>query len=191
MPVIATPTLFKGCAMQKKLIPWYALLFSIILICSALFVTYELYRHGFEQGLFLVALSWSAYLLCVPAAHGRLLFGSIGRGVLGASIFPEPYLWSLAVTLNVVTMIFAPEMYVMTAPAFILYRIVTTPAYWPILVLGAAGTWYRSTIGTAAYLARRDTHTLIRHLITLVGLLVFFYLMHQECIVLLNALATG
>ena len=177
--------------MQKKLIPWYVLLFTLILVSNASFVTYELYRHGFEQGLFLVALSWSAYLLCVPAAHGRLLFGSIGRGVFGASIFPEPYLWSLAVALNIVTMIFAPEMYVMTAPTFILYRILTTPAYWLILLLGAVGTWYRSTIGSAAYLARRETHTLIRHMITLAGLLILFYLLHQECIVLLNAVATG
>ena len=177
--------------MDKRLIPGYLLILTLVFLLFSAYTIYQLMQHGLELGLFLTLLSWSVYVLCVPAAHGRLLIGSGCKLLTGRSFFPEPYLWLFAALLNIVTILFAPEVYTQTLMTYIFYRSVFIPGYWIIFVLAAAGTWYRSTIGTAAYVARTGTHTTIRHLLTLIGLLVLFYLTHQDFIVLLNATVSG
>ncbi len=177
--------------MNKRLIPWYLLISFLFLFASVVYTAYECMRHGVEVGCFVVLLSWSVYVLSVPSAHGRLLIGSFFNLLTGRSIFPEPYLWGVAVAVNIVTLLFAPQMYAHTLMTYIFYRALFLPSYWVIFVLAAIGTWYRSTIGTDAYLAYKSTHTVIRHLITLVGLLVLFYLTHQDFIVLLSATVSG
>lgn len=177
--------------MHKRLIPWYLILFPIISVGSILYACYEIYRHGIEQGLLLILLSLSAYILCIPAAHGRILFGIIAKKFKGASFFPEPYLWGVAVAVNVFSLLFMPQIYPRTMITFILYRVFIFPSYWIILLLGAAGVWYRSLLCTVDYQEKRKMHTLIRHLITLFGVLLIFYLLHQDFIVLLNVTTTG
>ena len=156
--------------MNKRLIPGYLLVFSLILLLFSAYTVYQLMRHGLEMGLFITLLSWTVYVLCVPAAHGRLLVGGGFRMLTGKSFFPEPYLWCLAVAVNIMTIIFAPQVYTHTLMTYIFYRSVFIPSYWIIFVFAGIGTWYRSTIGTVSYLANTGTHTAVRHLLTLVGL---------------------
>lgn len=177
--------------MNKRLIPWYILIFSLVFFLSGAYVVYQCMRHGVELGLLLVLLSWSVYVLCVPAAHGRLLVGGGFKLLTGKSFFPEPYVWCFAVAINIVSIFFAPHVYTQTLMTYIFYRAVFMPSCWIIFVLAAIGTWYRSTIGTVAYLAHKTTHTVVRHLLTLLGLLVLFFLTHQDFIVLLNATVSG
>jgi hypothetical protein len=177
--------------MHKRLIPWYLILFPIIFCGATIYTLYEVFRHGLAQGLLLLVLSWSAYVLCVPAAHGRLLFGFLIKKIQGKSFFPEPYLWSLAALINATVFVFMPDLYAQTMLTFMLYCILTTPAYWLILAFGALGAWYRVGVGTIGYADRRKFHTLVRHGITLVGLLLFLYLLHQEFIILLSATTSG
>jgi hypothetical protein len=177
--------------MHKRLIPWYLILFTIIFAGSALYAFYEISRHGFEQGLYLVALSWTAYVLLIPAAHGRLIVGFLAKKIRGVSFFSEPYLWTLAAGINAVMLASMPEVYVHTMLTFMLYRVFTTPAYWVILVAGAVGAWYRLVLGGVAYAEKRKAHTLIRHVITLFGVLMVGYLLHQEFIILLSATTSG
>ncbi len=177
--------------MNKRLIPGYLLVFPLVLLLFSAYTGYQLMRHGFEMGLFIALLSWTVYVLCVPAAHGRLLVGSGFKMLTGKSFFPEPYLWCLAVAVNIMTICFAPQVYTHTLMTYIFYRSVFIPSYWIIFVLAAMGTWYRSVIGPVAYMANMGMHTAIRHLLTIVGLLVLFYLTHQDFIVLLSATVSG
>ncbi len=177
--------------MNKRLIPGYLLFFSLVLLFFSAYAFYQIIRHGLELGLFISFLSWTVYILCVPAAHGRLLVGSAFKMLTRQSFFPEPYVWALAVAVNIMTIIFAPQIYTHTLMTYIFYRSVFIPHYWIIFLLGAIGTWYRSIIGSDAYAASLGMHTAVRHLLTLLGLLVLFYLTHQDFIVLLNATLSG
>jgi len=56
---------------------------------------------GLVQGMHLVFLAWSLYVLCVPAAHGRMLIGAPIKIFLKKTFFPEPYLWVACVILNI------------------------------------------------------------------------------------------
>lgn len=177
--------------MNKHLIPWYILTSSLVLLFSSAYTVYQCMQHGIEFGLFLTLISWSVYVLCVPAAHGRLIIGGLFKLLSGKSFFPEPYLWGFAIVLNSVSVVFAPQVYAKTLMTYIFYRAIFIPSYWPIFVLTAIGVWYRFSIGTPTYLAHKSTHTAFRHLLTIIGLLVLFYLTHQDFIVLLNATVSG
>jgi hypothetical protein len=177
--------------MNKRLIPWYIFLFSSFFLFVGIYVAYECFRHGVGLGLFMVLLSWSVYTLSVPAAHGRLLIGGLFNLIGGKRVFPEPYLWAIAIVVNLATLLFAPQLYAHTLMTYIFYRALFVPTYWLIFALAALGVWYRSILGYDAYLAGRSTHTMVRHLLTLVGLLVIFYLTHQDFIVLLNVTVSG
>ena len=177
--------------MDKRLFPWYVLVFTCISLLSTAFIGYEILRHGVQNGLYVVLLTWSMYILCVPAAHGRLVFGALMRWATRKSWFLEPYVWGVAVACNLITMIFAPALYRLAIPTFVLYRVLTTPTQWLILIVAATGTWYRTFVGYERYMARRTHHTLVRHLITAIGFALFLYMTHQDFVILLNTTATG
>lgn len=177
--------------MDKRILPFYLLAFLVTIATWSGYLLYEVLRHGIEQGIYLTVLTWTMYVLCIPAAHGRLAGGWLVGRVLGRPFFPEPYLWGIAVAINFAATLLTPDLYQKTVPTFMLQRIFMTPVWWVILLLGTMGCWYRSMVGPEAYLARRTFHTLVRHLLTLVGMVVFFYLTHADFIILLNALADG
>jgi hypothetical protein len=129
--------------------------------------------------------------LCVPAAHGRLLAGAPARVFFNHPIFPEPFFWCSAVFLNALTILIDPNIYLKSIPTNLLLRIFTTPSYWPIFVIGTIGTWYRVFAGEEHYRAHESIHTLIRHIILIIGLGFFFYLIYADMFILLNVYATG
>ena len=165
------------------------------LLCLTTFFTiysiYEISRYGFWQGMHLVLLAWSFYVLCVPAAHGRLLIGAPIKLLFKRTFFPEPYLWVMAAVLNILTIIFSPLLYTQTLPTYLLYRILTVRAYWIILVIAMIGTWYRVICGTTRYAEREKMHTIIRHLILLIGLFILFYLTNYDVIVMINVMTSA
>ena len=156
-----------------------------------LFCVYQIYQHGALDGLYLAALAWSMYVICVPAAHGRVLFGMPAFFMLKKKVFPEVYVWTGAVALNIVTVLFDPKLYQVTIPTHLLYRILTIQKYWPILIIALVGTWYRLMCGHKRYYANERYHTIIRYLILLLGLFVFYWLVKNDFIVMVNAAATG
>lgn len=177
--------------MNKKFLSTYLPFLISLTIFFIGFSCYQIFNHGFLQGMHLVFLAWSLYILCIPAAHGRILIGGPSRIIFRKKILPEPYLWTLAAAINIVSLIFTPDVYHHTLPTYLLYRILTIPKYWIILVIGVIGTWYRVICGTERYKKYDATHTIIRHLILLFGLLVLFYMTNYDVIVMINVMASG
>ncbi len=177
--------------MKKRALTLYALLLIPVILGIATFCAYQLFYHGPIIGTCSILLTWSMYILCVPAAHGRILLGAPAKLIFKQPIFPEIFLWSMAAILNIVVLMLAPWIYEATVPTYLLYRIFMVPSYRWILLLAGLGTWYRVIIGTKRYNQNKGTHTLIRHLILIVGLFLFFYLTHHELIIMINATATG
>ena len=177
--------------MKKRfLLPYFIVLIPTAVLVLTFFV-YEIYHHGLADGLFLIFLSWSGYILCVPAAHGRFFISTPLRFVLRRTVFAEPYLWFGAIATNIAVLLLIPDVYKEIIPTYLLFHVLTNPSYWPILALGAVGAWYRSAVGHEAYHKCELWHTTMRHLLLIVGLAVLVYFLHIEFILLLNARADG
>jgi hypothetical protein len=176
---------------KKRFIPQYLLTIIPIGCINICFTAYEVYRHGLIDGLTIVFLSWSAYILCIPAAHGRFLLGAPSRIFFGHPLFPEPYFWCGAVFFNALVIMLKPEIYADALPPTILHRVFITPSYWPIFIIAAIGTWYRVLVGEHNYRAHEALHTLVRHLILLAGVGLVLYTIRYDLVIAINVLANG
>lgn len=180
--------------MLKKLSPYFSrshllpkfivslLLFT--LLCTTL--TYQTSQLGFALGSYITLLIWSLYILCIPVAHGRFFIGSLIRYFTGKRSFPELFVWAAAASINIFTVIFMPRVYQASMLTFFLYRILITPRYWTILLTTLLAAWYRRMAHTNFTSFSDNIHSLIRHLIFIGGSFLFFYLTHQEFIIILN-----
>jgi hypothetical protein len=177
--------------MKKKLAVIYLSTIIAAALFIVLFLAYEINRHGFIKGLYLSGLVWSAYVLCVPAAHGRIYAKSITHFIFGDEVQPEVLIWTVAVAFNIITLSLFPGLYAETIFSHVLYRIFFNQSYWIILLVATVGTWYRTTIGSNYAFASSATHTIIRHLWTMVGVFLLCYLTLYDVIIMLNTTVTG
>jgi len=177
--------------MKKRFLPTYLIFLIPTLVFTTIFVAYHLHHHGIYHGLYIVLLSWSGAILCVPAAHGRLLVGMPAKILLKKTITPEIFFWLAALLTNVYTLLISPGFYMESAPTTLLYRIMTQPALWPVLIIGFFGTWYRVLVGKEKYYAHESLHTVIRHLISWVGICLLLYVIRYDLVILINSVVTG
>ena len=147
---------------------------------------YQSWFHSIEVGIHLAILSWSLFVLCIPVAHGRFVFGVPIYLVTGIKVRPEIFLWTLAMSINVMSLIFMPFVYEDMMLTHFLYRLLVNPFYYPIFAFSFLAALYRSVIEPNIALSR-FLHSIIRHVIVLTGLLLLFYLAHQEFIIVFNA----
>lgn len=162
-------------------------LVSMVMLGGWLFITgYQILFRGFEAGLHIGLLTWSMYILCVPVAHGRFVFGVPTYVLTKKKIYPELFLWVLAVSINILTLAFMPDIYQTAIFTHFLYLLLTNPHYYAIFVFSFFAMLYRPYIKPAIPISRWS-HAIIRHVILLVGLLLFFYMAHQEFIIVFNA----
>lgn len=161
------------------------LFYTGILVSICIYLSLE---YGLGLGLYLTALIWSFYILCFPGAHGQLIFGFPLHFITHKPMYTEPFVWSAALLLNIITCTYLPKFYTLTFPTCLLYRVVTTPnPYWLILIFSGIGTLYYFIIGEQPLRPHSTSHRIIRHLILIFAFLTFMYLTHKEIIILLNA----
>lgn len=177
--------------MNKRLLFIYFISTVIFSFAAAAFIILQVVRHGLGLGCVISFLTWTAYILAVPAAHGRIIFGAPVLFFTAKKIKPERFLWSFSLMLHAIMFLLAPNIYLVTGPLFIFYRIIVTPSYWIILFLGALGAWYRAMMGQDLDAQELRRHTIIRHLLLIVGSFLILFLLHKELIVYLNATSTG
>ncbi len=163
------------------------------LLCWAFLVSGFIYlytKHGSAEGPLLFCLLWSLYIICIPGAHGQMLFGFPIRRLTGYDTHPELFLWPAALICNLIAYIWHQEIYTKSFLTMILYRIITVPnPYWTIIIASAIGTFYYFIVGERYFACSKMKHRILRHLITIAGILYFFYAAHREFIILLNATA--
>ena len=177
--------------MNKRLLFLYFVSTVLFSFAACTFVILQVVRHGIGLGCIISFLTWTAYILAVPAAHGRIVFAAPVLFFTGKKIKPERFLWSFSLMLHSIVFLLAPNIYLVTGPLFIFYRIIVTPSYWGILFLGALGAWYRAMLAEDLDAQHLRKHTIIRHLLLIFGAFLILFLLHKEFIVYLNATSTG
>ncbi|MFH1831241.1 MAG: hypothetical protein ABH827_00415 [bacterium] len=165
---------------------FYRYLFSFGLFFSTLI--YLIISFGLGKGFYLMLLSWSLYILCLPAAHGQLLIGYPVYALFRVSFYIEAYLWLIAVLFNLYTYFCVPGAYMSFAPTHLLFRIISAPnPYWLIIAISALGTFYNVMARLGYFYKKAYKHVFTRYILVLGGFLTFFYLAYQEIIIVLNS----
>jgi len=173
----------------SQLLPKFVISLAFFCLLCIIFV-YQIYLYGFAVGSYISLLIWSLYILCIPVAHGRFFIGTPLHYFTGRHYLPELFIWTLAASLNIFTFIFIPRVYQTSMLTYFLYRILITPRYWSLLLITLCGVWYRLMARSKLIPFSRNVHSLVRHLIFIGGSFLFFYLTHQEFILILNAHAS-
>ena len=121
------------------------MLYKFILLCILLlsYFSYLSFQYDVKTGGIASVLTWSFFVLCTPIADAGFLLDFPLRLLFGIRmLFSEIAVWALAITVNVVSMLYLAEYYETTKLTMLLHAILTMPyPYWSVILLAAAGTF--------------------------------------------------
>ena len=130
---------------KKGLHPRKQALYKFVLLCLLLasYFAYLSFKYDVATGGIASALTWSFFVLCTPIADAGFLLDFPMRLIFGIRmLFSEIAVWALAITVNIVTLLFFVEYYETTKLTMLLQAILTTPyPYWAIILLAGTGTF--------------------------------------------------
>jgi hypothetical protein len=137
---------------------------------------------GFLRGMLLTFLTWSFYCLCTPLSNSALITSKFLDLFTNVSLRYAKFIpWLFAIVLNIFIYLIAPYVYIMSATTFLLYRIISNPwPYWLIIVACALVGLYNSLfVYDRRFLLR---HAFARTVLFAVGVVTFFYLSYVELV---------
>lgn len=116
------------------------------LLLSGLLVAYFFYlsfQYGLMTGGIASALTWTFFVLCTPVADAGFLLDFPLRLLFGIRMLvSEVAVWTVAIAVNVVSLLFYAEYYQTTRLTMLLHAVVTNPyPYWAVILLSGAGTF--------------------------------------------------
>jgi hypothetical protein len=120
-------------------------LFKFLLLLAVLlaYFGYLSWKFDLATGGFVAILTWSFFVLCTPVADAGFLLDFPVRLIFGLRMIKsEIIVWGLAIGINVMGLMFWPDMYGKTFLTDLFMTILTTPwPYWSIIVLSGIGTF--------------------------------------------------
>lgn len=126
-------------------------LYKFLLLLAVLisYFLYLNYHYGMATGSFVLALTWSFFVLCTPIADAGFLLDFPVRLITGMRMFTcELLVWVIAISINLFAVFYAPETYDKTFVTSLFYKILIHPwPYWSIIVLCCAGTFLSIRFG--------------------------------------------
>ncbi len=116
--------------------------FASVFLVLASYTLFLVLKFG-SQGLYLGAITWSAFVMATPLPDGGLLIDFPIRIITGMKmVYTESIGWTTAITLNVYTMISHPEVYDKTVITQAFHQILTNPwPDWILIVISALGSF--------------------------------------------------
>ena len=127
------------------------ILIKFVLLCGLLvgYFAYLSYEYDIMTGGVAALLTWSFFVLCTPVADAGFLLDFPLRLLFGIRmVISEIAVWAVALGLNTMTLILAPEYYETTILTGLLNRILTHPVpYWGVIILSAIGTFLSIRFG--------------------------------------------
>jgi hypothetical protein len=130
---------------KKEKHPRKQLLYKFLLLCILLisYFTYLSLQYNVVTGGIASILTWSFFVLCTPIADAGFLLDFPLRLLFGIRmLISEVVVWTIAITINVVSLLYFAEYYQTTKLTIILYTILTNPfPYWSVILLSGSGTF--------------------------------------------------
>jgi hypothetical protein len=167
-----------------QLIRFFLYVFFIISIVFVFWAKFGALKPAIQT----VMLAWSMFILCIPYSHGRIILGVPYKIITGrTAAYPEAIMWLMAVVLNIIAYISIPYVYFYTTFNHMLFRIITTPwPYWILILVCAFGTFYKFLVGVNNFKFNKLKHYPVRILLMILGFSIFFYFSYKELVILLN-----
>jgi len=130
---------------KKGTPPKRQVLYKFLLLCILLvsYFSYLSFQYDVTTGGIASALTWTFFVLCTPIADAGILLDFPLRLLFGVRmLISEIAVWALAITINVVLLLYFPEYYETTKLTMLLHAILTMPyPYWSVILLAGAGTF--------------------------------------------------
>ena len=130
---------------KKETHPKKQVLYKFLLLCILLvsYFSYLSYQYDVMTGGIASALTWTFFVLCTPIADAGFLLDFPLRLLFGIRmLISEIAVWILAITINVISLLFFAEYYETTKLTMLLHAILTMPyPYWSVILLSGAGTF--------------------------------------------------
>jgi hypothetical protein len=167
-------------------------LFFIIPISFLILLFLSFYlNHNFTTSITATFITWSFYIICVPAYHGKYILGIPYKFLTGKKfLYPERILWGSALIFNSIIIFKYNSFYETTIITNLFYQILSTPwPQWLIIFVSAIGTFYRSIIGYEKYYKYKYINYSIRTILVILGILTLLFLSYNELIILFNVMA--
>ncbi|MFT5520814.1 MAG: hypothetical protein ACI9IA_001411 [Enterobacterales bacterium] len=123
----------------------FILLFMVIF----LYFIYLTYQYDLLTGGIAALITWSFFVLCTPIADAGFLLDFPLRLLLGIRmILSEIVVWCIAISINVIGLLFFSDFYNTTFITKLMKVIITTPLpYWSIILLSGIGTFLSIRFG--------------------------------------------
>ncbi len=148
-------------------------------------------NHSLSVALLATLITWSAYILCVPAYHGKLILGIPYKIITGKKLlYPERIIWPAALIFCIITTHSYRSVYQTTFITHLFYQILSNPwPQWIIIFISSFGTFYKSILGYQRFFKHKYINYVLRTIIVIFGILTLVYLSYNELIILLNVIA--
>ncbi|MEH6519137.1 MAG: hypothetical protein V7742_20850 [Halioglobus sp.] len=130
---------------EKGTHPKRQAVYKFFLLCFLL-VSYFVYlsiQYDVVTGGVASILTWSFFVLCTPIADAGFLLDFPLRLLFGIRmLISEMAVWALAISVNVVSLIYFSDYYEVTLLTKLLHSILTMPfPYWSVIILSGVGTF--------------------------------------------------
>ena len=124
---------------------------KFVLLCGLLvgYFGYLSYEYGVTTGGVAALLTWSFFVLCTPVADAGFLLDFPLRLLFGIRmVVSEIAVWVVALGLNAVMLLYAPNYYETTILTEVLQKIFMNPfPYWGVIILSGLGTFLSIRFG--------------------------------------------
>lgn len=131
--------------------PRHQVVIKFFLLCTLMvgYFSYLTYQYDILTGGIASLLTWSFFVLCTPIADAGFLLDFPLRLLFGIRmVFSEIAVWVIAISMNLLSLHYAPHYYHTTLLTKLLHKIITTPyPYWTIVALSGAGTFLSVRFG--------------------------------------------
>jgi len=167
--------------------------FLIVLFITIVYAIFAMWHYGLKDGILVSFLTWSSFVLCTPIADAGFLLDFPVRILTKIRmIYSEIFVWGVAISLNITTLIINPEIYNTNFLLTLFKTILTHPfPYWIIIFLSAAGTFLSIYFGDELldvlshdqrekHKKHKNKHRLIIFLFIIAAIiLLYFYLLNS------------
>jgi hypothetical protein len=125
--------------------PRKQVLYKFILLCILLvsYFFYLSFKYDVMTGGIASILTWSFFVLCTPIADAGILLDFPLRLLFGIRmLYSEIAVWALAISVNIVSLLYLADYYETSKLTMLLHAILTTPyPYWSVILLSGMGTF--------------------------------------------------